>query len=286
MDQVNLSAWEGKSETQTGVISTAQAAQIHATLGTSGHAAPTEGEVMPPLWHWFAFAPTVANDRLARDGHPKLGDFLPPVPLGRRMWASGALKFHAPLTVGTPFEKSSRIAKVAEKEGRTGRMVFVTVEHQIAASGRTLIEERQDIVYLDIPDRFRAPEKMPMPEAPALHERTRATEPLLFRFSAITFNAHRIHYDLPYAQTVEHYPGLVVHGPLQACWLIEAARTYQGSVPATFRFRGVHPMLLIPDEPGDIDIMATDSGEGTLSLYSGQAGHQCMQATANWEETT
>lgn len=286
MDQVNLSAWEGRSETQAGVISAAQSAQIHATLGATDRPAPSDAEIMPPLWHWFAFAPTVANDRLARDGHPKLGDFLPPVPLERRMWASGALRFRAPLKVGQPFEKNSVIAKISEKQGRTGRMVFVTVEHRITVEGRIAIEERQDIVYLDIPDRFRAPEKLPMPQAPVLHRQARATEPLLFRFSAITFNAHRIHYDLPYARNVEHYPGLVVHGPLQACWLIDAARAHRGAVPTAFRFRGVHPMLLIPGETGEIDIMATDPGEGVLSLYSGQAGHQCMQATASWEENT
>jgi 3-methylfumaryl-CoA hydratase len=286
MDQVNLSAWQDRHEMQTGVISAAQAAQIHATLGAAGTSAPAGGEIMPPLWHWFAFAPAVANDRLARDGHPKLGDFLPPVPLERRMWASGALTFHAPLKVGESFEKHSVISRVEEKEGRTGRMVFVTVEHRIDAGGVTAIQERQDIVYLDIPDRFRPPEKLPMPDAPVLHRQACATEPLLFRFSAITFNAHRIHYDLPYARDIEHYPGLVVHGPLQACWLIDAARAHRGVAPLAFRFRGVHPMLLIPGETGEIDIMATDPGEGALSLYSGQAGHQCMQATASWEENT
>ncbi|WP_135500995.1 FAS1-like dehydratase domain-containing protein [Roseovarius aestuariivivens] len=286
MDQVNLSAWEGKTETQTGVIQIAQALQIHATLGQANTSPPQEGEILPPLWHWFAFTPTVPNEKLARDGHPRLGDFLPPVPLERRMWASGALTFHLPLKVGVPFVKHSQIANVAEKEGRTGRMVFVTVDHRIETEDQTAIEERQDIVYLDIPDRFRPPEKLPMPEAPDWHSHERATEPLLFRFSAITFNAHRIHYDLPYAQQVEHYPGLVVHGPLQACWLIGAARAHRGTVPRAFRFRGVHPMLLIPGEPQEIDIMATGADGTALSLFTGQAGHQCMQATASWEETT
>ena len=164
-------------------------------------------------------------------------------------------------------------------------MVFVTVDHKLYGEQGLAIEERQDIVYLDIPDTFRPPQKQPRPEAPVLHRQVRMSEALLFRYSAITFNAHRIHYDLPYAQQVEHYPGLVIHGPLQASWLIEAARTHRGRNPRHFEFRGVHPMLLVPGESPEIDIMATEDECGALSLFTGQAGHQCMQATAIWEET-
>lgn len=284
MDQVNLTAWEGRTTAQSGVISATQAAQIHATLGQPSRLAPTDGQEMPLLWHWCAFTPTVAMEALAQDGHPKLGGFLPPVPLGRRMWASGTLRFRSSLRVGQPFTMQSSIAKVVEKEGKTGRMVFVSVDHMIETDGTTAIEERQDIVYLDIPDRFRPPAKQPMPEA--THQ-MKVSEALLFRYSAITFNAHRIHYDLPYAQQVEHYPGLVVHGPLQATWLIDAARAKVGKPPTQFAFRGVHPMVLVPGDNPKIDIsVRAGEDDGALHLSTGQNGHQCMQATAKWEDKT
>lgn len=285
MDTVNLSAWEGRSETRKGCISEAQAAQIHATLGQPGSMAPTSGQAMPQLWHWCAFPPTVPMSELGRDGHPLLGDFLPPVKLERRMWASGRLRLGAPLHVGERFTRRSTIAKVQQKEGQTGAMVFVTVDHRLYAERGLVSEEQQDIVYLDIPDHFRPPAKRPLPEHAALHETRQTSEALLFRFSAITFNAHRIHFDLPYAQQVEHYPGLVVHGPLQAMWLIETARRFKGRAPSQFDFRGVHPCLLIPGADPTLDIMGHEENPCALSLVLGQAGHQTMQATAIWEET-
>ena len=285
MDMVNLTAWEGRSETLKGSISEAQAAQIHATLGQTGTASPKTGEPMPQLWHWCAFPPTVPMSELGRDGHPVLGDFLPPVKLERRMWASGRLKLGAPLRVGESFSRRSTIARVQEKDGQTGKMVFVTVDHRLYAERELVIEEQQDIVYLDIPDAFRPPAKRPMPETPILRETRQGSEALLFRYSAITFNAHRIHFDLPYAQQIEHYPGLVIHGPLQAMWLIEVARAFKGRAPSQFDFRGVHPCLLVPGEDPTLDIMGVQENPCALSLYLGQAGHQTMQATAIWEET-
>lgn len=285
MDMVNLSAWEGRTETQTGCISQAQAAQIHATLGQPGTEAPVTGDAMPQLWHWCAFPPTVPMSELGSDGHPKLGGFLPPVPLERRMWASGRLTFGAMLSVGQEFSRRSTIARVQEKDGQTGKMVFVTVDHQIHAGGALVIEEQQDIVYLAIADEFRPPAKRPMPEQPDFHLTQTGSEALLFRYSAITFNAHRIHFDLPYAQQIEHYPGLVIHGPLQAMWLIEAARAHHGQPPSRFEFRGVHPCLLTPGENPTLDIMAVKDAADTFSLFTGQAGHQTMQAKAIWEET-
>src|SRR6056297_2480319 len=283
MDQLNVVAWEGRTEAMAGCISEAQAAQIHATLGDANAAAPRTGDPLPPLWHWCAFTPTVPMGELARDGHPVLGDFLPPVRLERRMWASGALSFGAPLRVGERLTKRSFIRSVVEKEGKTGPMVLVSVDHRIYGEQGLAIEERQDIVYLDIPDRFRPPAARPLPERPALHKQIRLSEALLFRYSALTFNAHRIHYDLPYAQQVEHYPGLVVHGPMQATWLVQAACQVRGRRPAFFDFRAVHPMLLTGSR--EAEIMAVEEEDGALRLMSGQEGHQCMQATAIWEET-
>jgi len=285
MDQVNVRAWEGRTDLVEGGISPAQAAQIHATLGATDSRPPAMGEGMPPLWHWCAFNPTAPLAELSRDGHPALGDFLPPVRLERRMWASGALSFGAPLRVGERLTKRSVIRSVLEKDGKTGPMVLVSVDHRIYGERGLAIEERQDIVYLDIPDRFRPPAARPLPERPTLHRHVQLSEALLFRYSALTFNAHRIHYDLPYAQDVEHYPGLVVHGPMQATWLVQAACQHKGRRPSHFDFRAVHPVFLSPGESRDLDIMGTEDETGALLLCTGQQGHQGMQATAIWEET-
>lgn len=285
MDQLNVKAWEGRTDHEEGCISERRAAEIHATLGAGHGPAPREGEEMGPLWHWCAFNPTVPLNELARDGHPALGDFLPPVRLERRMWASGRLTFGAPLRVGERLSRRSFIRSVAEKEGKTGPMVLVSVDHRIYGERGLAIEERQDIVYLDIPDRFRPPAERPLPRDPVLHTRQPISEALLFRYSALTFNAHRIHYDLPYAQEVEHYPGLVVHGPMQATWLIQAACRYKGRRPRHFDFRAVHPVFLTPGDSRELDIMASEDETGALLLCTGQGGHQGMQATAMWEET-
>ncbi|MDT8328846.1 MAG: MaoC family dehydratase N-terminal domain-containing protein [Roseovarius sp.] len=285
MDKLNVAGWEGRSETQQGCISRQQAAQIHATLGQAHKTAPDTGDILPPLWHWCAFAPTVPLAELARDGHPMLGDFLPPVLLRRRMWASGRLRFAAPLRVGEVIKRRSSIRRVTEKTGAAGPMVIVSVGHQIFGERGLAIEEVQDIVYLDIPDTYRPPRSQAMPTDPVLSETKTTSEALLFRYSALTFNAHRIHYDLPYAQDVEQYPGLVVHGPLQATWLMQAACRARGQTPSYFGFRGVHPMLLTPGESPVVDIMATEDDCGALSLVTGQGGHQCMQASAEWEGT-
>jgi 3-methylfumaryl-CoA hydratase len=285
MDQLNVKAWEGRTDQQEGCITEGQAAEIHATLGAAHIPAPRNGADMDPLWHWFAFNPTAPLSELARDGHPALGDFLPPVRLERRMWASGSLTFGAPLRVGERLTKRSFIRGVTEKEGKTGPMVLVSVDHKIYGERGLAIEERQDIVYLDIPDTFRPPAKRPLPANPVLHTHQPLSEALLFRYSALTFNAHRIHYDLPYAQEVEHYPGLVVHGPMQATWLINAAWRHKGRRPRHFDFRAVHPVFLTPGQSRDLDIMASDDEAGALVLCTGQNGHQGMQATAIWEET-
>ena len=279
----DITEWTGRTDEKAGGISPAQAAQLHATLGDPERPVPTEGEDMPPLWHWCAFNPTTPLAGLARDGHPALGGFLPPVRLSRRMWASGSLRMRVPLRVGEALQQHSRLARIEEKQGRTGPMVLVTVEHEVSGARGVAIEEVQNIVYLDIPDSFAPPPGKPMPEVPVLHETRSLSEALLFRYSALTFNAHRIHYDLPYAREVEHYPGLVVHGPLQATWLMETACRARRRHPSVFEFRGVHPMLLTGSRIAEV--MAEETGDGALRLVTGQEGHQCMQAMARWEET-
>ncbi|MDJ0992677.1 MAG: MaoC family dehydratase N-terminal domain-containing protein [Dinoroseobacter sp.] len=277
----DLSDWIGRNETQTGCVPATLARVIHATLARPGEACPDTGDIMPALWHWYAFPPAVGMDELSKDGHPARGGFLPPVPYERRMWAGGNIHFYADLCVGEEIEKRSTIISVEEKSGSTGGMVFVGVEHEIYGAAGLAVRETQSIVYLPIPAEFSPPPGKPGPTKDlAINERQAISTPLLFRYSAITFNAHRIHYDLPYAQEIEKYPGLVVHGPLQANLLVSAATAWKGRRPDHFRFRGVHPMF----HDSDLSIRATQSDCGGLKMCTiAEAGHRGMDATADWE---
>jgi 3-methylfumaryl-CoA hydratase len=276
MDMLNLDAWIGRETFEVGGITAIQAAQIHATLGEG--TAPCDGEAMPMLWHWCAFPPIADNSSLGADGHPRGSNLLPPTTLPRRMWAGGSLSFHREMRVGEVLERRSRLRSAVEKNAKSGPMVLVTVDHEIYAGGELAVQERQDIVYLEIPQVFTPPEKRSLPSGPV--ERVETPETLLFRYSALTFNAHRIHYDLPYTREVEHYPELVVHGPLPATLLMRAAVRHKGRAPIFFDFRGTHPMFA--GTPCDIAMQEDEEG---LRLWTGQEGHQCMQARAVWEET-
>ena len=241
MDQLNLNAWIGRADLQGDVVGETRARQIQTTLDAPGRSALCDGDPLPALWHWMAFTPLAPLAELGPDGHPGLGGFPPPLRLGRRMWAGGALRFHARLRVGEPLERRTVIRAIDEKQG--GDMVLVSLDHRIFGTRGLAIEERQDIVYLPMPDRFTPPKKRPVPETAKLASSHATPETLLFRYSALTFNAHRIHYDLDYACEVEHYPGLVVHGPLQATWLMQAAVARKGRMPDEFHYRGVHPLF-------------------------------------------
>ena len=276
MDQLNLPAWTNRVTEEATCVTEQMALQIHATLGVGD--APRHGDPLPQLWHWCAFPNAAPNDLLGEDGHPRGSDLLPPIPLPRRMWAGGALEFRAPLRVGDPIRRQSSIRSIVEKETGAGPMFLVTVDHMIFGAMGLAIVEKQDIVYLNIPDRFSPPKARPMPEA--VTEQITPTETLLFRYSALTFNAHRIHYDRTYTTEVEKYPDLIVHGPLQATYLMRAANRHKGRMPSYFDFRGVHPMFL-----GQSCDIAMQEDEGSLTLWTGQGGHQCMQATATWMET-
>lgn len=276
MDKYNFEAWVGREVRDVSIITDFQAQRINATVGDG--AAPKSGERLPPLWHWCAFTPTETNGFLGLDGHVRSAEHLPPLHLPRRMWAGGELTFHRPVHVNEPLERSTRIRALVEKHGKTGPMVLVTLDHLIFGNQGLAIEERQDIVYLQIPETFTPPVKKKLPAVP--QETIETPETLLFRYSAVTFNAHRIHYDLPYAQRVEKYPGLVVHGPLQATYLMRAAIRHKGRAPFHFDFRGLHPMFA--GTPFEIAFQHDEEG---LALWTGQNGHQCMQARAVWEET-
>lgn len=279
MDQLNLRAWEGRTELTFGGVSTQQAAMIAAALDTHNAHAVLERGDLPALWHWCAFPPIVPTADLALDGHPALGAFLPPVKLNRRMWASGEVTFRSSVEVDDPLERRSSIRAISEKSGSTGPMVFVTVDHAIYGPRGLAIEEQQNIVYLNIPEVYTPPQKRPMPSDAVISDKVDVNSALLFRYSALTFNAHRVHYDLPYTQKVEKYPHLVVHGPLQATLLIDFATRRRGRAPRKFSYRGVHPMFA----DAALDLCAVEDGQD-LELFAGQSGHQGMQATAIWED--
>ncbi len=267
--------WQGRQDVAEDAVTARDAGRLAATLAP--HHAALGGEDLPPLWHWLAFAPAVGAADLGPDGHPALGRFLPPIEGRRRMWAGGRLRFRGALKLGERLKRASEITRIAEKAGATGSLVFVTVRHvtEGAAGGR--VEEEQDIVYAALPDRFTPPPRQPAPAAPDLRRPVAVDTVALFRFSALTFNAHRIHFDLPYAVEVEKYPGLVVHGPLQAIWMMEAARGLRG-VPQAFRFRGLHPLFA-----GDAPSVLAWKGdtEGALALgVAAAGGHLTMQGEA------
>lgn len=276
-----LNAWVGRHEVSEDVITPRQARQMAATLEVPTlEVSPecTAGAPLPPLWHWMGWTPEAAMSGLGPDGHPARGGFLPPVPLERRMWAGGRLVFHAPLRIGEVLHRRSEIVKIVEKSGASGEMVFVTVAHEISGAQGLAITEEQDIVYVAMPDKFTPPPPQPAPPNPLWSEPFPVNTVRLFRFSALTFNAHRIHIDLPYAREVEKYPNLVVHGPLQAMALMGAACAHSGRVPAAFRFRGVRPAF-------HTDTLCLNgwSGQDEQSLSTvNQTGLQCMQATVNW----
>ncbi|MBI1188042.1 MAG: acyl-CoA dehydrogenase [Alphaproteobacteria bacterium] len=279
MSETPWSDWVGRSETRRDQISETPARALAATLNHDADAAIGPGAEIPALWIWLYFLPLAPMRDIGADGHPKRGGFLPPIPQPRRMWAGSRCTFHAPLRIGDDIERTSTILKIAEKTGKAGVMTFVTVRHGVSAGGGLAIEEEQDIVYIDIPSRYEPPPPTPLP-ACAWSDAVAIDPVLLFRYSALTFNGHRIHYDKPYAVEVERYPGLVVHGPLQATLLFDAAlKRAPARRPKSFSFRGVRP--LFAHERASLNGLERDDGAWDLYAANGD-GAVTMQATMTW----
>lgn len=279
MSEVNGQDWVGRVEERYDRIDPTPVLAMARTLDDRDFMVK-EGESLPELWHWLYFLPTVAQSDIGADGHPKKGGFLPPIALERRMWASSRLTFHQDLIVGKKIRKTSEILKVSEKQGKTGSMVFVTVQHSTYSEKGLAITEEQDIVYLPMPKIFTRPPPNYVPETLQWREDYSVDPVLLFRFSALTFNAHRIHYDRNYVTEVEKYPGLVVHGPLQALLLMESAKKHNpGRKPASYSFRAVRPLF-------DFDRIAVCGqlkSDGSHHLYTVNGDSQiAMQAEIVW----
>ena len=239
-----LTAWIGRSETVHDQIGATPVAALSATLDHPA-AAVGPGTVLPPLWHWLYFLPLHRQSEIGPDGHARRGGFMPPVPLPRRMWAGSRFEFGAPLRVGDRVARTSTIESVTPKAGRTGALVFVTLRHELHCTERpaAALVEYHDIVYREA-KRADDPEPPPQPApvgAPWRRE-IAADDVLLFRYSALTFNGHRIHYDRRYVTEVEGYPGLVVHGPLIATLLLDLLRREMpADEVAAFRFKALRP---------------------------------------------
>ena len=274
MQADSIGDWIGRSTTAQDRVTPGLVERFCATL-TPGMAAPEPGTA-PLLIHLCLAPPALPADQLGRDGHPALGGFLPPVPLPRRMWAGGAFAFHAPLPQEAEVTRHSTILDVTAKQGRTGPLWFVTLEHRIIADGICRITERQDIVYRQ--DGAAAPPPAPPAPPGRWQETVLPSTTLLFRYSALTFNGHRIHYDLAYAREVEGYPGLVVHGPLLATQLCHLAARLKGTSPAEFRFRSLS--TLFHDSP--YGLHAAEDGAGLRLWAAREGGPVAMDAVAIW----
>ena len=279
-----LQSWQGRSETLADDITAAPVRALSATLDRDD-ALPTAGTRLPELWHWLYFLAHHRQSEIGEDGHAKRGGFLPPVPLPRRMWAGGRLAWEKrnPLQVGDKVERISTIASVTHKAGRTGELVFVLVRHEVRNERGLALTEEHDIVYRAAagPDE-KTPPPTPAPKDAAFSREIVPDDVLLFRYSALTFNGHRIHYDRRYVTQVEGYAGLIVHGPLIATLLVDLLRrNVPGAQLARFEFRAVRPTFDIArfrvhGKPAD----GSTDGK-TFSLWGEDAdGWLTMQATA------
>jgi 3-methylfumaryl-CoA hydratase len=271
---VDLKAWIGRQEERRERIEPARTRALLAALERPADLA--DGDDMPPLFHWLHFWDPKPPSETGPDGHPARGGFLPPVTLPRRMWAGGQVEFIRPLRLGEEVSKVSTIADVQEKSGRTGALIFVTVRHELSGPEGPAIRERQDLVYREPAPKSATPAAPPAPEdlpAAEWREELRPDPVLLFRYSALTLNSHRIHYDRPYAIEEEGYDGLVVHGPLQATLLMELASRTVGQV-ARLDYRAMNPAL----DLNPVSVCGRRTPEGA-EFWTEQLGRRSMSGT-------
>jgi 3-methylfumaryl-CoA hydratase len=270
-----LRSWIGREEVTRDVVHVELLSRFRATFDLP--AGSPGNDPVPHLFHFCLAQSTVTTNLLATDGHAKKCGFLPPVPLSRRMWAGSRLSFERPLSVGDHVRRRSRIADVVAKQGRTGQLCFVTVEHVMDVDGRVVLNEAQDIVYRGGCALTQEPAAAPS-DVGSYQRRVEPSVPFLFRYSALTFNSHRVHYDRRYACEVEGYPGLVVHGPLQATLLINLATELHGRQPTRFAFRSVSPLF---DDTSFV--LHAREGNGTLKLWTAREnGPPATFAEADW----
>lgn len=271
-----LRTWVGRERTSTDALALFPAKALSAALDHDG--IPAAGDPLPPAWQWLYFLDTPRASATGADGHPSLGGFLPPVPLPRRMWASGSMEIVQPLCVEHPAVRTSSIKSVDAKVGKTGSLIFITLEHHLSQQGKLCIREEQNLVYREQQAR-QAPPNAGEP-APTDAEWTCTVRPdpvLLFRYSALTYNGHRIHYDRPYAINQEFYPDLVVQGPLLATLLLDLLhKNLPDAGVAYFQFRALKPTL----DSMPFSLNGKRSGDIVSLWVADSAGALCMSANA------
>ena len=270
-----LKSWIGRSETSNDV---AVATSLNALAATLDHEVTVhrEGDEVPPLWHWTNFLPSPRQSQLGQDGHPLKGGFLPPIPLPRRMWAGSQIEFRRPLHVGDALSRTSTISDVSLKEGRTGPLAFIKLRHEVSNANGVAIVEQQDIVYRDPPTAADGATPTAAPARPTWSRLITPSPTLLFRYSALTFNSHRIPYDRPYAEGVEGYGGLVVHGPLIATLLLDLLRQALPEARVTeFSFRAVRPLT----DTSSFPVCGDRQDDGCVRLWAQDAARY-LAATA------
>jgi 3-methylfumaryl-CoA hydratase len=279
LDIEHLRQWIGRSNEASDVVTAQLVKGLRSTLFMD-IGEPKQGDAAPFTVHWCLAPAVYPMSELGPDGHPTRGGFLPPVPLPRRMWAGGELQFVEPLRVGDEVKRISRISDVTVKTGSTGTLCFVSVEHQIQTSRGTAIRERQDIVYRDLANAQPfTPAKSAAPPPASQHRESHVADPvLLFRYSALTFNGHRIHYDRDYVTKVEGYPGLIFHGPMQAAFLVElGAKLHGGAAPKKFSYRGLQPLF-----EGEFSVNANETNGGMELWTANSIGQPTMKGIATW----
>lgn len=280
LDIEHLRSWIGRTEEVSDVITPRLAQGLRVTLFMEP-GIPKAGDAAPLSTHWCLAPVAVAASELGPDGHPERGGFLPPVPLPRRMWAGAQTQYTQALRVGDEVTRRSVIKDVTLKSGSSGRLCFVTVEHVFSSARGEAIREHHDIVYRDAAAAGggNSPQASKAPPPAAEHRRELVADPvLLFRYSAVTFNGHRIHYDYRYVTGVEGYPGLVFHGPLQASLLLEFAASLRGgAMPKVFIHRGVHPLF-----EGPFSLNAKQDATGFELWTANAEGVPTMKASARW----
>ena len=281
IDLAHLKTWIGRTEEAEDIVSPRIVAEFRATFAPN--LAPVAANDAPLMLQWCLTPPIAPMSELTDEGHIRKGGFLPPVPLPRRMWAGGAVETLGALHLGQTVRRVSRVEDVSLKEGRSGRLCFVTVRHEYSAGGAIALKERHDIVYREAPSGASPPAQKDAgharetPKSDLMWE-VDPNAAMLFRYSALMFNAHRIHYDLPYVTQVEGYAGLVVHGPLQGSLLFNIASVVGGKPPATFNYRGLSP--LIAGKP--FQVHALRDGAKVRCWTQDSAGATCMEADAAW----
>ncbi len=280
LDLDHLRQWIGRTTEASDIVTAQLVKGLRATLFQE-IGEPKPGDAAPFTTHWCLAQPVFPMSQLGPDGHPARGGFLPPVPLPRRMWAGGEVEFLDTLRVGDEAKRSSRISDVTVKTGSTGTLCFVSVEHVVTTARGAAIRERQDIVYRDVSSTPQAAPAKPAAAPPAAQHREShmADAVLLFRYSALTFNGHRIHYDRDYVTKVEGYPGLIFHGPLQATFMVElAAKLDGGKPPRKFSYRGLQPLF----EGSEFSINANTTDNGMELWTANSVGQPTMKGTATW----